>query len=295
MDKNSIQYKAVLLAVVSAVAGALLAAVNAITAPIIEENNLATIKATLEEFYPGASFKDVTDSYAADYDLVDGVYEAEGKGYIFTLHSTGYSSDGFTFIIAFDNDGKVSGYAGLQNNETAGKGSKCFEDDYINDVKALTSTDTMPIISGATVTSTAVNAAVTQAETIFNSIQGIAFDADANTPATPEPDVAETLGTTDISEATVVDNGDGTYTVTAPGAMGDNTATVTVADGAVVSITGLDGADKDGYMDDFFEDGGLAAYEGATADSVIDFVSGATGTSKSCNMIAAAALQAAAE
>lgn len=295
MDKNTIQYKAVLLAVVSAVAGAMLAAVNAVTAPIIEENNLATIKATLEEFYPGASFKDVTADYAGDFDLVDGIYEAEGKGYVFTLHSTGYSADGFTFIMAFDNDGKISGYDVLQQNETAGKGSKCWDDDYKNEVKSLTSTDAMPIISGATVTSVAVNDAVVQAETIFNSIQGIAFDASANAPAVPEAPTAVSLGTTDVSGAAVVDNGDGSYTVTCDGAMGSNTATVTVADGAIVSITGLDGADKDGYIDTWFEDGGLAAYEGATADTVIDFVSGATGTSKCVNTMAAAALQAAAK
>ncbi len=294
MDKNSIQYKAILLAIVSAVAGALLAAVNSVTAPIIEENNMASIKATLEEFYPGASFKDVTADVAGDYDLVDGVYAAEGKGYIFTLHGNGYASDAFTFIMAFDNDGKISGYKGLTSSETSGKGSKCWEEDYINQVLALTSTDAMPLISGATVTSSALGAAVTQAEEIFNGLQGIAFDASANTPAAPAAPVAVALGETDASGATVVDNGDGTYTVSAEGFNGAVTATVKVENGAIVSITNVDGGDNGDHVgDSVFEEGGCAKFEGATADTVVDFETGATFTSKAMNTIAAAAIQAA--
>ena len=180
MDKNSSIYKTVLLGVVSACAGLLLSAVNAVTAPVIADNALKQVQSTLENFFPNGEFTDVTDKYKTDEtELIDGVYEAKDEGYVFTLHNTGYSSDGFKFAIAFDNDGNIVGYEGLSNSETAGKGDKLFKDDYANQVIGLTSTDSVPVISGATVTSKAVSAAVTEAESVYNEIQGIDFDADA--------------------------------------------------------------------------------------------------------------------
>ena len=108
LDKNSAQYKALLLGTLCAVCGLLLSVVNTITAPIIAENALATVKASLEQIYPGANFKDVTADLISQDEtgLVDGIYEAEGKGYVFTLHGVGYNSNGFIFMVGFDNDGK---------------------------------------------------------------------------------------------------------------------------------------------------------------------------------------------
>ena len=164
MDKNSSMYKTVLLGVVSACAGLLLSAVNAVTAPVIADNALKQVQSTLENFFPNGEFTDVTDKYKTDdTELIDGVYEAKDEGYVFTLHNTGYSSDGFKFAIAFDNDGNIVGYEGLSNSETAGKGDKLFKDDYANQVIGLTSTDSVPIISGATVTSDAIKEAAKEA------------------------------------------------------------------------------------------------------------------------------------
>ena len=70
-------------------------------------------------------------------------------------------------------DGTISGYKVLSQKETAGKGDLAFKDDYTAQVLKLTSKDDMPIISGATVTSSAVGEAVKAAEAIFNSIAGI--------------------------------------------------------------------------------------------------------------------------
>lgn len=277
MDKNSSLYKTVLLGVVSACAGLLLSAVNALTAPVIAANSLKQVEATLETFFPNGSFEDVTDKYKTeDTDLIDGIYEASGDGYVFTLHNTGYSSDGFKFAIAFDNDGNIVGYEGLENSETAGKGDKAFKDDYKNEVIGLTSTDSMPLISGATITTKAVGAAVTQAETVYNKIVGIAFDADA---AAKEQESAAPA-----SDAECTDNGDGTYACKASGAMGENTATVEIADGKVVKVTDLAGADKDDYMDDWFDD--LSMFDGVSSADEVDSLSGATGTSNAVkNMV----------
>ena len=281
MDKNSSVYKTVLLGVVSACAGLLLSGVNALTAPVIAENSLKQVKATLETFFPKGKFEDVTDKYKTDdTDLIDGVYEADGEGYVFTLHNTGYSSDGFKFAIAFDNDGNIVGYEGLENSETAGKGDRAFKDEYKKQVIGLTSTDSMPLISGATITTKAVGAAVTQAEEVYNKIVGIDFDANAAADAAKDA--------TPKSDATCTDNGDGTYACKATGAMGENTATVEIKDGKVVKVSDLAGADKDGYMDDWFDD--LSMFDGVSSADEVDTLTGATGTSNAVKGMVQAAL-----
>ncbi|NLH63071.1 MAG: FMN-binding protein [Erysipelotrichaceae bacterium] len=316
MDKNSSMYKTILLAVVCSVAGACLAAVNAVTKPIITDNALAAVKTTLNQFYPDASFTDVTSKYVTkDTDLVDGIYEAEGKGYIFTLHNTGYSSSGFKFAIAFNNDGTIAGYMALEQQETSGKGSLAFDQDYADQVKKLTSLDAMPLISGATITTSAVGAAVKQAESIFNSIANISGEpasqassaatsgATTNSGATSSASassgtkVSDTLGTGDYSsaKASCTATSSGAFACHATGfESAEVTATVLVKDGAITSITGLTGKDNgDGMGDAWYSD--ASVFNGATLDSSIDAMSGATFTSKAVKGMAAAALKAAAQ
>ena len=280
MDKNSSIYKTVLLGVVSACAGLLLSAVNAVTAPVIADNALKQVQSTLENFFPNGEFTDVTDKYKTDEtELIDGVYEAKDEGYVFTLHNTGYSSDGFKFAIAFDNDGNIVGYEGLSNSETAGKGDKLFKDDYANQVIGLTSTDSVPVISGATVTSKAVSAAVTEAESVYNEIQGIDFDADAAASAAENASAK--------SDASCTDNGDGTYGCKVTGFAGELTATIEVKDGKVVSVKDLKGDDDgDGVGDDWFTDT-------SSLEDEIDAMTGATVTSNAVKSMIQAALDSA--
>ena len=289
MDKNSSIYKTVLLGVVSACAGLLLSAVNAVTAPVIADNALKQVQSTLENFFPNGEFTDVTDKYKTDEtELIDGVYEAKDEGYVFTLHNTGYSSDGFKFAIAFDNDGNIVGYEGLSNSETAGKGDKLFKDDYANQVIGLTSTDAVPVISGATVTSKAVSAAVTEAESVYNEIQGIDFDADAAASAAENASAK--------SDASCTDNGDGTYGCKVTGFAGELTATIEVKDGKVVSVKDLKGDDDgdgvgDGVGDDWFTD--TSSLEGVSSADEIDAMTGATVTSNAVKSMIQAALDSA--
>ncbi len=279
MDKNSSIYKTVLLGVVSACAGLLLSAVNAVTAPVIAANSLKQVEATLENFFPNGTFTDVTDQYKTDdTELIDGIYEADGEGYVFTLHNTGYSSDGFKFAIAFDNDGNIVGYEGLENSETAGKGDKAFKEDYVNQVVGLTSTDSMPLISGATITTKAVGAAVTEAETVYNQIVGIDFDADAAKESANNAQPA--------SDAECTDNGDGTYACKASG-FNELSATIEIKDGKVAAVKDLTGDEGDGVGDDWFSD--TSDLVGVSSADEIDAISGATLTSNGVkNMIQAA-------
>ena len=303
LDKNSAQYKALLLGTLCAVCGLLLSVVNTITAPIIAENALATVKASLEQIYPGANFKDVTADLISQDEtgLVDGIYEAEGKGYVFTLHGVGYNSNGFTFMVGFDNDGKVSGYTALEQQETSGIGARGFEDEYISTITSLTSSDPVPLLSGATLTSTAVQKGIDAAKAIFNNMQGISYDPNA-APAAPEPEGTLPLGDEDFSKNSVTIeeiSNDGTtavYHCTAKGFEGTNEAdiTVNVAEGKIESIAVTAFGDTVGVGDAATSDSALAAYQGAGIDAVIDATTGASFTSRSVRAMAAAALNTAA-
>jgi electron transport complex protein RnfG len=167
MNRDGILYKVVLLGVLCAVCGALLAGVNAVTEPIISEAAIANEKANLEKIYPGANFAAV--DFSDDSGMIQGVYSAEGKGMIYKIHGVGYNSDGFDFLLAFNEDGTVGGYQVLAENETSGFGKRCFEDEYVSQIEALTSSDTAPLLSGATLTSTAVQKGFEAAKALFNA------------------------------------------------------------------------------------------------------------------------------
>ena len=167
MNREGTLYKVVLLGVLCAVCGLLLAGVNAITEPIISEAAIANEKANLEKIYPGAAFAAV--DYNDDTGLVTGAYSAEGKGMIYKIHAVGYNADGFDFLLAFNEDGSVGGFQVLEENETAGFGKRCFEDDYVSQINALTSSDTAPLLSGATLTSTGIQKGFNAAKALFEA------------------------------------------------------------------------------------------------------------------------------
>ena len=307
IDKTSGVYKSCMLGILCAVCGILLSTVNAITAPIIEENALASVKSSLEVIYPGATFADVTEDKIGllelkdgEEKLIDGIYNAEGKGTIFTLHSTGYNADGFTFMIAYNNDGSVAGYSVLEQAETAGKGDKAFKDPYVSDVLKLTSSDTMPLISGATITSAAVGKAVDQARQVFNKMNNISYDENATATPAPKAEPVE-LAKEDFkdnkAECSETSN-DGTtavYACKAQGFEGVNEATVTVdvASKSVKSIEVTKFNDTKGVGDLATKAAELDKYKGVTLESKVDSTTGATFTSTSLRAMITTALQAA--
>ena len=293
MNKNSAGYKALLLGIVCTVCGLLLALVNAVTAPIIQQNSIAAVESSLKEIFPDGTFKDVTADYISQDEtgLIDGIYEAEGKGYIFTLHNNGYGGE-FSFMIGYNNDGSVAGYKGLENNETPGKGSLAFEGEYVDEVLGITSSDPMPLITGATITTQAIDDAVSAAKKIFNGIAGIEYDPNAKAEA-PEKPEAGPLKDEDYSKLKVecTDEGDGVFACKAKGFAGFNEAKITVKDGAISAYevtTFKDDGDKVG--DDLAGEDKLAKYIGATLDATMDGESGATMTDNSFKAMAQAAL-----
>ena len=107
--------------------------------------------------------------YTDDSGMIQGVYSADGLGMIYKVKGTGYNADGFTFLLAFNEDGSVGGFQVLEENETAGFGKRCFEEEYVSEIDALTSSDTAPLLSGATLTSTAIQKGFEAAKALFNA------------------------------------------------------------------------------------------------------------------------------
>ena len=303
-------YLAFFLAVICAIAGAALTAFNNITEPIIKEAAIAKEKANLELIYPGAEFAEVP--FEDDTGLVEAVYEAKGKGYVFKCRGMGYSSNGFTFMIAFNNDGHVGGYVVLEHQETSGFGARLFEQEHINTIMSLSSSDAFPTLSGATLTSTGVVNGINAAKAIFNKMQGIEYDPNATAPAQEAKlslGAAFKLNSDELKEFEAAceikeDNGDSAvYACEAKGfgLLSDHAAeysankvevTIDRTSKTVQSIVVTQFGDTEGIGTNATSDAYLETFKGAALDQDVNVYSGATYTSKSVGACAAAALAA---
>ena len=159
--KKSLNLKSiVVLTSICAVISLLLAATNALTAPIIEKNqNAAANEALLVVMPDGTGFEKIDIS---SYELpatVDEAYKEAGGGYVVKLTTAGYSS-GFVIMCGVNADGTVSGAVCLSSNETLGY-EKTFGDNFAG--KNNEGVDAVDSISGATKTTAAYRNAVKDA------------------------------------------------------------------------------------------------------------------------------------
>lgn len=158
------------LALASALAGAVLAGVNSITYPIIEENKIAAVKADLKEIFPSASDFAEVSTFTDPTGLVDNVYEATGNGYAIKVTVQGYK-DVITFLVGFDLNDKIVGFNVSDINDTPGLGSKVAEADFANSIIGKNITDTLDTISGATISSSAAIKGIDAAIAVYQSLK----------------------------------------------------------------------------------------------------------------------------
>ena len=276
-------YLACFLAIVSALAGGLLAAVNEVTAAKINANALAEVMGSLEKVFPGTTYAEVTE-YTDESGLVTGVYQAEGQGYMFQVETSGFK-DTIKFVLGIDNDSKIVGYDVISISETSGIGSRVAEDDFRNTVIGKTTGDKVDTLSGATISSTAVVKGLDAAKAVYASLSGNAAPA----PSTPTAPETTKEPEAPASSATVLDQQeDGsqvTVTVEAKGFQGNNTYTVVIDKDSqeVLSVAMTTFNDTPG-VGDVVNDEYLAGFAGlntAEAISAVDVKSGATYTSNS--------------
>ena len=157
--KKSVQSTLVLVAI-CAVMAILLAVTNAITAPIIKQNQDAAANEALLVVMPGGEGFEKMDisSYTLPSTVTE-VYKEANGGYVVTLTTTGYGS-GFVIMCGVSADGTVTGAVCLASTETLGY-EKTYGEGFTG--KDAAGVDAVDTISGATKTTTAYKNAVKDA------------------------------------------------------------------------------------------------------------------------------------
>lgn len=199
--KNKIIHDAVILTVITLIAGFLLGLVHDITLePIAKADYDKKQAAYRNVFVNAASFEeyaefdaDAATKAAADAgyanDLVEGAQVAlddagNTLGYVITVTSTEGSQANITLSMGITVDGDLNGYATTSISETPGLGSKVADADFKSqfegkNVEAFEVTKTgasadnqIDALSGATISSRAVTNAVNAGLAYFRSIGG---------------------------------------------------------------------------------------------------------------------------
>ena len=117
--KKAIKSTVVLVAI-CAVMAILLALTNALTAPIIAENqNAAANQALLQVMPNGEGFESVEFDAEKLPKTIKEVFKEKNGGYVFNMETTGYGA-GLLIMCGVNADGTVSGVVCLGSSETLG-------------------------------------------------------------------------------------------------------------------------------------------------------------------------------
>ena len=157
--KKAIKSTVVLVAI-CAVMAILLALTNALTAPIIAENqNAAANQALLQVMPNGEGFESVEFDAEKLPKTIKEVFKEKNGGYVFNMETTGYGA-GLLIMCGVNADGTVSGVVCLGSSETLGH-EKTFGANFAG--KDAAGVDAVDTISGATKTTAAFKGAVKDA------------------------------------------------------------------------------------------------------------------------------------
>lgn len=150
----------VVLVGICAVMAILLALTNALTAPIIAENqNAAANQALLQVMPNGEGFESVEFDAEKLPKTIKEVFKEKNGGYVFNMETTGYGT-GLLIMCGVNADGTVSGVVCLGSSETLGH-EKTFGANFAG--KDAAGVDAVDTISGATKTTAAFKGAVKDA------------------------------------------------------------------------------------------------------------------------------------
>jgi electron transport complex protein RnfG len=146
----------------------LLAVVNMFTAPVIEAALEQEVQASLSEVMSnGGSFEEITDLEGLPKEIT-AAYKAENGGYVFKAAVVGYKS-GLIIMCGIDGDGKISGVKMIESSETFGAEATL---DGLFAGKTESDYNTVPVISGATLTRNGYGQAVKAAFEAFDKLEG---------------------------------------------------------------------------------------------------------------------------
>jgi len=181
MNKNSSWETSVkpvvVLSVIALIVSLLLAMVNSFTAPIIEENQKAATLAAYVDVMPTVSsasdLDEVTDYTTAN---VTGVVKAPDGGIAIKAEEKGFDGGILTVIMGFDANGAETGIWVDASTQTKGIGSNVSTDDFLAQFNGMDGTKNIVMnqdfdaYSGATISSTALFAAINDCINCFNEL-----------------------------------------------------------------------------------------------------------------------------
>ena len=172
---NKVFKPIVVLCVICVVITGALAATNSVTAPIIMEATLEAQRLARMELLPEA--EDFTRVDSVEVENVSDVYAASnGVGYVITSTAKGYGGT-MTVMTSFTPEGQIKQVKVTEAAETQGIGSKVSDsDEYWATYAGLDGSAPLVLdqdvdrMTGATISSRALNSAVNSAIAAYNAI-----------------------------------------------------------------------------------------------------------------------------
>lgn len=255
---------ALVLLIIGAVCGGLLAGVNAWTEPIIETRAQEEFMQTVGKFFPDV--EDIEDE-TINGDEFFICYDGAGDllGVVAQAKAGAYGDDPIVYNLGVDSDGTIVGISIVSHTETPGIGT-FIEDDTWQEEQIVGLDFDDPIAVGQDI-DTRSGATVTL-RGIVNSIRG-----------TVDVIGAEYLGfEVETLEVDIADVADGTQTGTGTGFKSDVTVEVTVSGGEITEIVVLEHDDTPDFWDMAEEETINRILDEQSLE--VDAVSGATASSE---------------
>ena len=167
----------VVLTVISLIVSLLLAMVNSFTAPIIEENQKAATLAAYVDVMPTVSSASDLDE-VTDYttENITGAVKATDGSLAIKAEEKGFDGGILTVIMGFDANGAETGIWVDASTQTKGIGSNVSTDDFLAQFNGMDGTKNIVMnqdfdaYSGATISSTALFAAINDCINCFNEL-----------------------------------------------------------------------------------------------------------------------------
>lgn len=168
----------VVLSVICLVIAVLLAAVNYITAPIIEEAAVKAQQEALTKVLPDATaFESVALTGEVPGTVTEIYRDAGGSGYAFVVKAEGYggASNPITLIVGIDSTGEITRCSVTDvSGESAGIGDKVAEKGFLATFEGKDSAlEGVSTISGATISSTGFLEGIRDAFTAFYAVSDV--------------------------------------------------------------------------------------------------------------------------
>ncbi len=291
----------VILAAICLVVALLMGAVNMITAPEIERNEIQAIQDSLAEVMPGGDFE-ILDVPSDAPSTVSGLYSDKvSGGKVVTLLTTGYGGE-IAITVGVDAEGKITKAVVTKESETHGQsGMKNYTDNFAGlDAAGVLGVEKF---SQATISSTTIKNAIYDTMIAL----GYATEAEAALPKTDAEilSLAEALAGKTLSPVTLDEDkpdtlkrlykADGVYAayivvpgervpVATEGLITFDSEGVILAVELYQWVVGIEVAYTDAYLQSFV---------GKTAESIkdVELVTGATGTATDFRDAVALALE----